>query len=416
MQTPQFTFPFPPPYPKQARIIESDARYLLCEAATKTGKTTAATVWLLREAPKVPVGGNLWWVAPSVTQADIPYSRLQTWIREWHLPDDIASIELSKSRITWMGRYIWFKTADNPDTIYGDDVWRMVVDEASRISDKAWGAIRSVLTHTKAPTRILMNMTNRHNWAYKLCRLAEAGEPGYEYIHIDWRDAVAGGVYTEKEVMDAKRAFEAAGTPEEFTKLFECLPPPDGGNPFGQDAIARCTIPARSTKPVAAFGVDVAKSVDYTWIIGLDEDGNECFSERWQTDWNDTFSRIRSIVGDTPCMIDSTGVGDPIAEELCRYCNGMEGYKISKRTKQLLMEHIRAEIHNARIGFFDPRLIRELQQFEYEETASGTRYGAPKGLHDDGVMALALAAYCLHNPEMVRVDFWASKGVIGVDV
>ena len=103
-------------------------------------------------------------------------------------------------------------------------------------------------------------------------------------------------------------------------------------------------------------------------------------------------------------------MGDPIAEQLCPLCARMDGFKITRRTKQQLMEHLRSEIHNGKIGFYDPRLIAELENFEYVIGQSGTTYSAPQGLHDDGVIALALAAYCLHDPEMVTVDFWGQGG------
>jgi hypothetical protein len=44
-------------------------------------------------------------------------------------------------------------------------------------------------------------------------------------------------------------------------------------------------------------------------------------------------------------------------------------------------------------------LRTELESFEYEYTATGVKYEAPPGLHDDGVMALALA---LHGWDRVQ--------------
>ena len=38
-------------------------------------------------------------------------------------------------------------------------------------------------------------------------------------------------------------------------------------------------------------------------------------------------------------------------------------------------------------------LANQLDAFEYETTASGPKYAAPDGVHDDGVMALALAVH-----------------------
>ena len=44
-------------------------------------------------------------------------------------------------------------------------------------------------------------------------------------------------------------------------------------------------------------------------------------------------------------------------------------------------------------------LTAELESFEFTYTATGVRYEAPRGLHDDGVMALGLA---LHGWDRVQ--------------
>lgn len=41
--------------------------------------------------------------------------------------------------------------------------------------------------------------------------------------------------------------------------------------------------------------------------------------------------------------------------------------------------------------------MNELESFEYEYTRTGVRYTAPEGMHDDCVMALALAVYAKNN-------------------
>jgi len=38
-------------------------------------------------------------------------------------------------------------------------------------------------------------------------------------------------------------------------------------------------------------------------------------------------------------------------------------------------------------------IVSELDVFAYEYTRTGVRYSAPDGMHDDCVMALALAVY-----------------------
>ena len=70
-----------------------------------------------------------------------------------------------------------------------------VSDEAPRCKDAAWHAVRTTLTATKGPIRIIGNVKGRRNWAYHLARQAEAGAPDmYYYARITafsmrWRPA-----------------------------------------------------------------------------------------------------------------------------------------------------------------------------------------------------------------------------------
>ena len=93
-------------------------------------------------------------------------------------------------------------------------------------------------------------------------------------------------------------------------------------------------------------------------------------------------------------LIDSTGVGDPITEDLQRDGLDVTGFKFSQTSKQQLMEGLQAAIHQRKISFPDGVIVSELEIFEYTFTATGVRYSAPSGFHDDVVCALALA--CQH--------------------
>ena len=115
---------------------------------------------------------------------------------------------------------------------------------------------------------------------------------------------------------------------------------------------------------------------------------------------------LERLAGSLPlgrrALVDSTGVGDPIVEQLQRRAGGsIEGYHFSPPSKQRLMEGLAAAIHQQAVRFPDGPLVAELESFGYEYTQSGVRYSAPDGLHDDGVCALALAVQARTGP-MVR--------------
>lgn len=381
-------------YPKQLDAIFCPERYAIIEASTKSGKTTGCLIWLFEQAIRQQAKNrNFWWVAPIFAQAKIAFRRMKTG-----LPAEIFEANESELTIALLnGSVIWFKSGDNPDSLYGEDVYAAVIDEASRCKEESWHAVRSTLTATRGPLRLIGNVKGRKNWSYQMARKAEAGEPGMRYTKITALDAVAGGVLGMDEVEDAKRTL-----PESvFRELYLAEPSDDGGNPFGLDAIRKCIAPRQPGPPVA-FGVDLAKSVDWTVAVGLNAAGGTCTLERFQLPWQETIQRVRAIAGAARSLVDSTGVGDPILEALQRGSGGkFEGFKFSASSKQQLMEGLAVAIQQQRISFPDGPIVLELESFEYEYTRTGVRYSAPTGAHDDCVMALALAVSLL--PKATRV-------------
>jgi hypothetical protein len=141
----------------------------------------------------------------------------------------------------------------------------------------------------------------------------------------------------------------------------------------------------------------LAKSYDWTVIIGLDVQGNVAHFQRFQKDWLQTKQTILQLEKTKPIVIDSTGVGDAITEDLQKHFSAMHGFKYTASSKQQLMEALASAIHQKEIGFPDNEIKSELDVFEYQYTATGVRYNAPAGFHDDCVNALALAIKCKNN-------------------
>jgi hypothetical protein len=378
-------------YAKQQAAIFAPQRYAVIEASTKVGKTAGCLIWLLVLAwNEGKPGRNYWWVAPIFPQAKIAFNRLKRMLsgsdperRAWKYNETELWIEIAT------GGRIWFKSADHPDALFAEDVYGVVIDEATRCKDEAWYAIRTTLTATNGPARIIGNVRGRKNWAYRMARKAQAGEAGFSYAKLTAWDAVDGGILAREEIESAQRDL-----PEHvFRELYLAEPADDGGNPFGLKAIAAC-VGELSMEPAVAFGVDLAKSVDWTAIVGLDELGSVCVAERFQSDWQQTTRRVIHEIQNIPTYADSTGVGDPIVEMLQRRSSNVSGFKFSSQSKQQLMEGLAAAIQQQEVAFPDGWLRSELESFEYEYTRTGVRYSAPEGLHDDGVCALALAVQC----------------------
>lgn len=380
--------PRPPPlYARQREAIDDPARIVCIDASTKAGKTVGCLSWLYRLAVNTPRGKFLW-VAPIYqTARDVGYKRMVKMLATaderktvWEQRDSELEIRLKN------GSVIRFKGSDNPDSIFGEDYDGAVIDEASRCKEEAWHAVRSTLTKTRGPVRIIGNVKGRKNWAYRLGQMAKSGTPNMAYHRLTAYDAVDAGVLAAEEVEEARRQL-----PDDvFRELYLAEPTDDGANPFGIVAIRRNTRPLSTAKPVC-FGADLAKSQDWTVVVGLDADGTPCVFDRFQNDWLLTTERLVHLIGTVPALVDSTGVGDPIVEQLQRRCPSVEGFKFTSSSKQQLMEGLSSAMHTGSVGVLPGPMADELESFEFEYRSNGVRYAAPDGLHDDCVMALALA-------------------------
>ncbi len=369
-------------YDRQREAIFATERIAVIEASTKSGKTVGCMVWLAEQAMGGKDGRNYWWVAPIYPQAKIAFRRLKRG-----LPASVYTANENELTLTLAnGAVVWFKGADRPDSLYGEDVYAAVIDEASRCKDEAWHAVRSTLTQTRGPLRIIGNVKGRKNWAYRLARRAESGEHGMKFSRLTAWDAVAGGVLAREEIEDAQRLL-----PDNvFRELYLAEASDDEGNPFGVAAIRRCIRPL-SDQMATAWGWDLAKSVDWAVGIGLDEVGSTCHFERFQQPWEETVATILRVTN-AGALVDSTGVGDPILERLQRAGGSLfTGYQFTAPSKQKLMEGLAVAIQQGEIGFPEGPIVTELEAFEYVYTRTGVRYSAPEGMHDDCVCALALA-------------------------
>lgn len=376
----------PPLYEYQERLIDSPARYTVCEASTKVGKTASHIIWLFEQALQGKENQNFFWVAPVYSQAEVAFKRMKSQVTD----HDFFRVNETKLTLTLPnGACIHFKSGDKPDSLYSDDVYACVIDEFTRCKEDVWTAIRTTITATNGKVKFIGNVRGK-GWGYKLALRAKQDKTGvYEYHKITALDAVEAGLLSQEEIDQAKTDLPEAV----FNELYLAEAQDAGTNPFGFKYIDNC-ISELSMLNATSYGIDLAKSTDYTVIIGLDDNCEVCYFERFQNGWEETKARIRRLPKNIPIRCDSTGVGDPIVEDLQDDFPLLEGFHFSSKRKQQIMEGLATAIQQNQIRFPEGFIEDELKAFEYEVTRTGVKYSAPSGIHDDCVCALALALSC----------------------
>lgn len=207
----------------QKRILNSNARFTITEASTKVGKTFSHIIWLYAKEHEGEdyEGCNYWWVAPVFNQSKIAFNRLIRYLAHTKL---YRFNETNLIIYCPNGAEIHFKSAEKPDNLYCEDVYACVFDEAPRAREEAWFALRSTLTSTNAPCKLIGNFGGISNWVHKLKEKSKTDKQ-YEYFKVTCWDAIAEGIIDEEEVLQAQRDLPG----KIFKELYEAEASEDDG-------------------------------------------------------------------------------------------------------------------------------------------------------------------------------------------
>jgi hypothetical protein len=319
---------------------------------------------------------------------------------------------------------VWFLSADNPDNIRGFGFRGLVIDEAASIPQDVW---HYVLRPTIAQTlgwAVFVSTPKGRNWFYDLfTRGLDASEKDYASFRFP---SNASPYFPAKEWEEAKRTLPADVFKQEYEAEFledsagvfrnveGCLLRDEGGD-LKPECVRNVVV-----------GCDVAKHTDWTVLIAMDAETGRCFAmERFNhLDWPIQKERILAFVRKFRgrLILDASGVGDPIFDDLKRVYADIEGFKFTAVSKTELVQRLIVSVEQCKVGWpagsgqgsgfsvqeekrteppmnADLRgfgdwgiLTNEMKRYEYQISASGNiTYGAPAGYHDDCVMALALA-------------------------
>ena len=365
------------PHDAQKKVIECPQRFIVMMAGRRFGKSLISQTIALESGIE---GKRVAYITPTYQLGKIFFQELLEM-----LPNEIYKKNEADLVITFItGGTIRFFTGERLDNLRGLKFHLCIIDEASFIPnlEDGWlNSIRPTLTDYKGKALFLSTPKGK-NYFYSLFMKGNSGEENWQSFKFSTYD----NPYIDKSEIDSARM----QLPEVvFEQEYMANPAENAANPFGSAFIRQCIYPM-SNGPVACYGIDLAKSVDFTVITGLDKNGSVCHFERFQRDWRQTKEYITNLPK-APILMDSTGVGDPIFEDMQREGLDVQGYKFSSTSKQMLMEGLASAIHQRKITYPSGPIVDELEIFEYQYTSYGVKYSAPQGFHDDCCVSLALA-------------------------
>ena len=392
------------PHAAQLAIHKSrDARFRTVCTGRRFGKTLCMAAELLDRGGG-EIGGDYGWVAPTYGVAERGVEAFRTIA-----PDFVRVVGRMPTRVEFTGAMgpcrVWMLSADNPDSIRGFGFRGIVVDEAAAVPVDVWNyVLRPTLAQTLGWGVFISTPAGR-NWFYDMFTRGVERQEGFRSFTFpsnmspyfpakEWEEARATlpeDVFRQEYM--AEFLEDSAGV---FRGIDACL--------FDASSEVGGQRPEDRRNGTVIVGCDIAKHTDWTVCIAIDAKTGLCLEmERFnQLDWPVQRERIAGFVKrwQARLVMDATGVGDPVFDDLRRVLPHVEGFKITAQTKRELVQGLMVAVEQRRViwpATWDV-LTAEMKRYEYEIGPTGQiSYAAPSGYHDDCVMALALGVWGCHT-------------------
>jgi len=296
-------------------------------------------------------------------------------------------------------------------SLLGEELDLEVIDEAALIPAKIYDQYIYPTTIAKSrDTKVILISTPRgKNWFSDLFHILKEKGSAFQFSTLD-------GVETDEVKLEAIRV----RTPELlFRQEYMAEFVNDAGIVFRN--IDRAIKPYKEQDGLRShsyvMGVDLGTVNDYTVVTVIDRESHEVV--HWDRFKGIDYTQQKDIIrakaikyNNARVIIDATGVGKPIYQDLRNSGVFVEDFTFSGKTKEELVGREIVFIDEGYIKLPNiPTLIDELRAFEYKfvnertgELLKNTKYGAPVGFHDDAVMSLGLAIWGLNLDRPVNDD------------
>lgn len=296
------------------------------------------------------------------------------------------------------GTIVECKSGDNPNSLIGDEVDLLIIDEAAVMASDVYELYLYAATIMRKGTTIFISTPRRKNWFFRKYSELQNDPNGFTLKTPSWINPLV----TQEEMDIARRKM-----PENvFKQEMEAEFLDEGAGVFRKynEAVVEDIYKKAEISHRYLIGADIARVNDYTVITVIDRQTHHVVHwERFnKVDWalvGERIANVSRMYNNARVTIDSTGLGNPVAEHISRKGIILEDFKFNNQSKKELVEKLSLFFDNEAIFIPNEKeLLQELDVFGCELMDNGTvKYGAPNGSHDDCVYSLALAVWGLYD-------------------
>lgn len=399
----ELTVRLPRPHDKQRAFRSSNAKRKVIVAGRRAGKTTGV---MMVAVEAMLQGRRVLEAGPTEDQTSVFWDACKGVLVELIDAGVIYKNETKRLLEMPSGGRIRTKTAWDADSLRGDYADLLILDEFSIMSPDTWDEVGAPMLLDNDGDAVFIFTPKRKNHAFRMYARAATNDDGrwgaWHFTSYDnpYLSATALAEITADMSNEAYRQEILAefleGEGAVFRNISACL-------------VADDQTPEMHAGHQVVMGVDWGKHQDFTVLsVFCQQCGREVAIDRFnQIDYAFQRGRLKALADKwhvQRILAEQNSIGEPIIEQLHRDGLPVTAFDTTASSKPPLIESLALAFERAEARWIDnPIATGELEAYERTVSAVTGRssYSAPEGMHDDTVMARALAWRAVTQPRGV---------------
>lgn len=410
------------PHEKQQVVHDSNARFKLMMCGARWGKDRCSIMEYIQKyagmlseerPPSMVPAVHGWVVAPNFTLARQTWRELKAYFpQEWV----VNYWETDKTIQTINDGVIEIRSADDPDMLVGVGLDIVLITEAARINrlEDVWANLETrLMSPGRGPNGTgglaLINSTPRgRNYFYTMYRWGQEDDPMYDPKWESWRFPSYTNTYLTEHDIDFFNSLRKRYPDRVYKQEIEAIPLAEGNSVFPTADNCAVYEGPEDAQPHRTYtiGWDPARSADFSGVVIRNNVGEAVKIYQWTgRPWSvqvDEIERLAREYNYAHVVIDATGIGDTLPEQLIKRGISAEGVFFTNPLKEQLVNHLAMLVEQESIKYPNNEvLVNELKDYQYFLTQTGViRYSASTSArHDDIVTAMMLAFRDYNQPQ-----------------
>ena len=353
------------------------------------------------------VGCRILWAAPTYKQCRVG------WDEMYHACGKVAQFRIGQMQIRFpmSGGTITFESLDDYKNVRSLGADGVIMDEAGYCPEGAYYEVIRPLISDTLGWELMIGTPFGRNWFWREWMAAKDYGDSQAWQIPTLGVAIRDGVLFREPHLLEHPTFPFS----EAARMFETMPETTFRQEFLAEPMDDAGLVFRNVGAVSTgkrqkaieghsyvFGVDWAKAHDWTVISVFDATTirQVCLDRFNKIDYHFQLGRLEARVKEyhpDSIVAEANAMGEPLVEQLRRKGLPVRGFTTTSASKTQVIEALALAIERGEITLLNDETQKaELMAFDMRRLPGGSfRYEAPSGMHDDTVIATALAWHAI---------------------